>query len=94
MTGSFAARRYQVLRSRSIFRAASARSKNLTLLVWAQTSHPTVLVRQNRAERPVKVWYADGMDGSCAHRRRNAPYCSCQKLLSRGATQCKLQQSV
>jgi hypothetical protein len=34
----------------------------------------------------------DGMDGSCAHRRRNAPYCSCQKLLSRGATQCKLQQ--
>jgi len=34
-----------------------------------------------------------GVDGSCATRRRNAPNCSCHKLLLRGGGQCKLQQS-
>jgi len=36
---------------------------------------------------------ADGMDGSCSNRRRDASYCRCQNLQLRGATPCKLQQS-
>lgn len=54
----------------------------------AQICHSPSLGRA--AVRPVRP---DGVDSSCSTRRRNAPYYSCYRLLMRGATQCRFQQS-
>ena len=59
---------------------------------YADAAFSTLRAHAARKPNSHNGLQADGLDGSCSNRRRNAPYCRCSYLLIGGAIQCKLPQ--